>query len=162
DLAGIGLSGHGVDRLEAHLAGDQAVQLADLGVVAGEQGQEARLRAGRALDPAKTQVLQPRLDFVEVEDEVVTPQAGAFSDGRELGRLEVRVAERRFRPPGFGEAGQGVDHADELVAEYPQPVAHQDQVGVVGGVTTGGAKVNDVPAERGDLGERVDVGHDVV
>ena len=43
-----------------------------------------------------------------------------------------------------GEAGQGVDDADQPVAQQAKPFAHQHQVGVVGDVAAGGAEVDDV------------------
>jgi hypothetical protein len=68
-------------------AGDEFLQPFDLGVTAVEEGEEAGLRSGRALDPAKAQALDPRLHLFEVAQQVVAPQGGAFADGGELGGL---------------------------------------------------------------------------
>ena len=54
-LAGVGLAGDRDAAGEAEARGDAAVELAHLGVVAVEQREEARLRAGRALDAAAAQ-----------------------------------------------------------------------------------------------------------
>ena len=83
------------------------------------------------------------LDFIEIEDEVIAPQAGALADGGQLGRLEVGVAKRRQVAVAVGEARQGVDDADQPIAQHRQPLAHQEQIGVVGHIAAGGAKVND-------------------
>ena len=118
DLARVGLAGDRVDVVEAHLAGDQPVELADLVVVAAEQGEEAGLRAGRALGAAEAQGRQAVLDLVQVEQEIVAPQAGPLADGGQLGRLEVREAQRRpGRASCSANAGQGVDDADQPVAQ---------------------------------------------
>src|SRR5690606_36606465 len=88
ELARVRLPGDGDERREAHLLGDAAVELLDLVVVAAEQRQEARLRAGRPLRAAERQPVAAALQFFEVEDEVVQPQRRALADGRELRRLE--------------------------------------------------------------------------
>ena len=113
-------------------------------MIAVEEGEETGLRAGGALGAAETERLQAVLDFVEVEDEVVAPETGALADGGQLRRLEVGEAERGQVAPAGGEPRQGVDDADEAVAQHPQPFAHQYQVGIVGDVAAGGAEVEDV------------------
>ena len=65
----------GNDAGEAHLPRDEPVELPDLVVVAAEQGEEARLRAGRALRPAERQLVAAAFEFLQVEDEVEQPQA---------------------------------------------------------------------------------------
>ena len=87
-----------IDAGEAEPGGDPAVELAHLRVVAGEQREEARLRAGRPLDAAAAQPVASRCSIsARSSDEVLRPEAGALADRRELRRLEV----------GVGEAGQG-------------------------------------------------------
>ena len=51
--------------------------------------------------------------------------------------------------PAVGEVGQGVDHADEPVADQSERLADQDQVGVVGDVAARRAEVDDRPGARG-------------
>ena len=90
----------GKTSIEAHLLRDEAVELAHLLVVAAEESEEAGLRAGRALRAAERRASsRPMFEFLQVEDEIVTPQARPLADGRELSRLEVREAERRFVLP---------------------------------------------------------------
>ena len=137
DFARVGLAGDGVDRVEAHLAGDQLIQAADALVIAAEEGEKTGLRAGRALDAAEAQRFQTMLEFVQIENEIVAPQTGAFADGRELGRLKMRETERGQIAPARGEAGQRVDDADEPIAQQPQTLAHQDQIGIVGDIAAG-------------------------
>ena len=106
-LRDVGLSGDGIDLVEAHLAGDQPVELPDLVVVAAEQRQEAGLGAGRPLGAAEAQRCEAMLDLVQVEDEVVAPQAGPLADRGQLGRLEVGEAERRQVRATAGRSGPG-------------------------------------------------------
>ena len=55
DLAGVGLSGDGVGAGEAHLFRDRCFELADFGVVAVEELEEAGLGSGGAFDAAGEQ-----------------------------------------------------------------------------------------------------------
>ena len=64
-------------------------------MIALEQGEETGLCAGRALDAAKSQRLQAMLQLMQIENEIMAPQTGAFAHRGQLGRLEVREAERR-------------------------------------------------------------------
>jgi hypothetical protein len=53
-------------------------------------------------------------------------------------------------------------HRRDTSEQQRQRLAHQDQVGVVGDVRAGGAKMQERPGGRGLFPERVDVCHDVV
>ena len=64
-------------------------------MIAVEEFQEAGLRAGRALHAAGLERGEPVLDLRQIEHQVVGPQARPPADGRRLGRLQVREAERR-------------------------------------------------------------------
>src|SRR5437763_893296 len=64
---------------EKRLRHDVMAHIHTLGVVAPEQSQEARLRAGRALRPAELQPRNPPLDFLKIGDEVVTPERRTFA-----------------------------------------------------------------------------------
>jgi len=96
-----------------------------------KEREKAGLRAGRALDAAERRPSMRCSSSLQIENEVVTPQAGAFADSGKLRRLEVREAERRQFAPLRGEASQGVDDADEPVAQEAQALAHQNQIGIV-------------------------------
>jgi hypothetical protein len=93
DLARVRLPGDGVHRSNPIFA-PPGGRAAHLRVVAVEQVQEARLRPGRPLHPAERSVAIRRLDLLQVEQQVLDPERRALADGRELRRLEVRVAER--------------------------------------------------------------------
>ena len=93
DLPRIGLPADGVGGVEADLAADQFLQLADLGVVAVEQFQETGLRAGRALVAECLDGGDAMLDFGQVHRQVVGPEARPLADRRRLGRLEMGEAQ---------------------------------------------------------------------
>ena len=61
-----------------------------------------------------------------------------------------------------GEALERREHGDQPAEQQPQPVAHDDQVGVVGDERAGGAEVEERPRGRRLVAEGVDVGHHVV
>ena len=119
-------------------------------MVAVEQGQEAGLGAGGALDAAEAQVVAQALEVGQIDHQFLQPQAGALADGGQLGRLEVGEAQGRLIAPLFGEARQAVDHPGQLGLEDVEAVAQHDQVGVVAHVAAGGTQVDD----RRSLGQQ--------
>ena len=114
------------------------------------------------LTPRNFRLVEPVLDLAEVEDQLVAPEGRPLADRDELRGLEVGVAEAGQVLPAVGEVGQGVDRADEPVADQSERLADQDQVGVVGDVATGRAQVDDRPGLGRGVAEGVDVGHHVV
>src|SRR5438105_3239830 len=113
-------------------------------MVAAEEREEARLGAGGPLDSPKPEGLKTVLDLVQVEDEVVTPEAGPFPHSHELGRLKVRETQRRQIAPLVGEAPQSVDDADQTIAKQTETIPHEQEIGVVGDVAAGRTQMNDV------------------
>ena len=162
DLARVGLAGDGVGLVEAHLLGDELLELPHLVVIAVEELQEAGLRAGRAFDAARLERGDAVLDFGQVERQVVRPQARPPADGRRLGRLQVREAERRQVAVLLGKVGERVDHRRQPPGDHLQRFADQDQVGVVGDVAARGAEMDDRPGRGALVAVGVDVGHHVV
>ncbi len=162
DLPRIGLPGHRVAFRKADLAADQLVQPPDLGMVAVDQGQEAGLRAGRALGAVGLEVRQAELDLGQVEHEVIGPQAGPLAHRRRLGRLKVREGQAGHGPILLGEAGQAVDHGHQPVADHFQGLAEQHEIGVVGHVAACRAQVDDRPGRGADVAVGMNVGHHVV
>ena len=61
-----------------------------------------------------------------------------------------------------GEGRQRVDDGHQSAAEDFEPLAHQDQVGVVGDVAARRTEVDDLAGVRAAIAIRVDVGHHVV
>ena len=110
DFARIGLAGDGVRGVEAHLLGDELFELAHLGVIAVEQLQKLACVPVVPLTLRALQRCDAVLDFGQIEHQVVGPQACPVADGRRLGRLQVREAERRQVAILLGEVGQRDDH----------------------------------------------------
>ena len=162
DLPRIGLPGHRTALGKTEGPGHQLVELADLGILAVEQGQKRRLRAGGALDAAHRKLRNPPLDFAQVLHKVIAPQRRPLADGGQLGRLIVRKSQRRQAAILFGEFAEPVDQAGELAGDDPQAVAHQDQVGVVADIATGRAEVNDRRRLGRRIAEGMDMGHHIV
>ena len=92
DLARIGLARHLVGTVKAELHRHELVEPADLRVVAGEELEEARLRAGRPLHTPGPQQLATMGDLLEIEEQVVDPEADPLADRGGLRRLEMRAA----------------------------------------------------------------------
>ena len=131
-------------------------------MIAVEQGEERRLRAGRSFDAAEPQRGDAMLDLLQVDHQILRPERRALADGGELGRLKVRVAERRQILPFLGERAQRIDRVGQPRGDQPHRLAHDDQVGVVDDVLRRRAEMDDPLGRGGGLFERVDVGHHVV
>ena len=115
------------------------------------------------LQPRKRQRLEPVAELLEVEHEVLHPERRALADGGELGRLEVGVAEAgHARAVRAANASSAASTAMSRPRSRREPVAHEDQVGVVGDERAGGAEVDERPRRRRLVAEGVDVRHHVV
>src|SRR5207237_1751922 len=95
DLPRIGLAGHGERMVETESARDKPVELLDLLMIAVKQSEERRLSACRTLDAAELQRLDPVFDLFQVDYQILRPEGGPLADGSELGRLKMRVSQRR-------------------------------------------------------------------
>ena len=161
-FARVRLAGDGEHAREPHFTPHQPVQLPDLVMIAVEQLEEARLCAGRPLDPAELQRLEAVQHLLGVEEKVLHPQRDPLADRRELRGLEVRVREAGHGAVAARSFAEGDEHRLQATEQQLQALAHQQQVGVVGDVGAGRAEVQ-VRSGRGRLvAEVVDVRHDVV
>ena len=161
-LARVRLTRNALAPLEPGAAGERGVELLDLRGIALEEREKGRLRSGGALRAEKAEALAGRADLLEVDQEVRGPERGALADGRGLGRLKVRVGEGGKVPVSEGEIPQLPEQGHEPALRQGEPLAHLEQVGVVGDVGRGRAPVDD-PARRGRRrSEDAHVRHDVV
>ncbi len=131
-------------------------------MVAVEQRHETRLRPRRAFDAAGLQLFQAVFRLVQVERQVVGPQAGAFAHGGGLSGLQVREAQARQVAVFDGKVRQRADHARQPAADQLQRLAEQHQIRIVRHVTAGGAQVDDRSGQRANVAIRVHVRHHVV
>ena len=131
-------------------------------MVALEELEEGRLGAGGALAAAEPERLQPVGELLHVEPEVLHPEGGPLPDGGELRRLEVGVRQAGQGRRPDGERLQRAQHRDQPAQQEPEPVAHDQQVGVVGDERAGGAEVQERPGRGRLLAEGVHVRHHVV
>src|SRR5262249_51149752 len=134
---------HGDRTLETHRARHAAFDLLDLLVIAAREREEAGLRARRALHAAQRQPGGDATHFVEIEREILRPQAGALAHRDGLRDLEVRVAETRLRAPALRERRERGDHRDQALLDETQGAAIEDQVRVVGDEAARGTEVDD-------------------
>ena len=117
----------------------------DLGVVAVEKGQEARLSARRALDAQELELGRSAARSRPDRGPVRGTRASPACRRSQAGRAENGCNPGREDPSTAGELGEGVDRAASRSRTSPQPFAGQDQVGVIGDVATGRAEVDDRP-----------------
>ena len=130
-LTGVGLARNGEHALETGLGSHAAVEFHNLFFVAVEQVHEAGLRTGRALHAAEREDFDEEVQFFEVDEHVLEPEASALADGRELGGLEVRGTELGHVLVFHGKLGKLVHHAAETLADHDEALLHLDEVGVV-------------------------------
>src|SRR5207247_2162629 len=117
---------------------------------------------GRALHAAKLERVEPVEQLVRVEQELLHPQRDALPDGRELRRLEVGVREARQLAVATRQLREGDDDGRDPSQQQLQPLAHQQEVGVVGDVRAGRAEVKEGTRRRRLLAKMMDVRHHVV
>ena len=161
-LARVGLAGDREHPREAHAAGDAAVELGDLLLVAVEQVEEAGLCPGGPLDAPELQRLQAVEHLLRVEEEVLHPQRDAFAHGGQLRGLKVRVREAGDGAVAACDLAERDEHRLEPPEEQLQAFPHQQQVRVVGDVRAGGPEVQEATCRRRLVAQVVDVRHDVV
>ena len=141
----------------------RAIELADLRVVAVEELEEARLRAGRALHAAEGQRGDAMIEIGEVEHEVLHPERRALADGRRLRRLQMRGAERRLGAPLAREVASAREDADDLrraAARVPRRMRIRSALSVTNALVA--PRWMKPLRRRRDVAERVDVRHHVV
>lgn len=101
-------------------------------------------------------------EVFDVEEDILCPEAGAFSDGDDLCGLVVCESKSGevfvFLGEGF-EIGEDIDSFCEYDFEA---FAEEDEVGVVPDVAGCGTEVDNRQCFRCDFAVGVDVGHDVV
>ena len=162
ELARVGLAAHRHGTGEAHHLRHPGIERLDLGMVAVKQLQEARLRPGGPLDAAERHVLQPRLDILQIEQQIVHPQGRPLAHRRQLGRLEVGEAERRDRLVGIGKDRQFLEQQHQFAADQAERLAHLHQVGVVADIAAGGAKMDDPARLWAEFAIGMDMAHHIV
>ena len=131
-------------------------------MVTVEELQEGGLCAGCALDPSHLEAFSLETESLEIEQEVLQPQAGSFADRGRLGGLEMGHAEGRFVGPLLGKCGKGRHHRQNPCNHEIEGVAGDDEVRVVADVGRSRAEMEDRFGRRGEVGKGLEVGHDVV
>ena len=102
------------------------------------------------------------LELPVVEHQLVEPEGRALADGGELRGLQMGVGERGHVLVAVREIRQQRNDVEELAADDPQALPHDDHVGVVADVAARRAQVDD-PLRRGALHPvGVDVAHHIV
>jgi hypothetical protein len=118
DFSRVRLPCNRVRGIESHFLGDQRFQLSDFRMVAVEQFQEARLRAGCSLHAACLESFNAMLDFRQIQHQVIGPQAGPSPHGCRLRRLQVGETERRQIAISLGKVGERADHASQPIRHH--------------------------------------------
>ena len=95
-----------------------------------EESEEARLRPGRTLYTAETQVVPRSLEIAQIPQQLLNPECGALTDGRQLCRLEVRESQCWEVAVFLGEGGEAGDDDGEFGQEEGEALAEEDEVGV--------------------------------
>ena len=161
-LTSVSLTGDGEHALEASLGGHAAVEFHNLFFVAVEQVHEAGLRASGALHAAERKHFDEEVQFFEVDEHVLKPEASALTDSRELGSLEVRCTELSHVLVFHGKLGKLVHHAAKTLAHENHGLLHLDKVSVVAHECRRCTEVDDALRLRALDAVSVDVAHHIV
>ncbi len=121
-------------------------------MVAVEELKECGLGAGRALDPPHPEAIALETESLEIEQEVLQPQAGSFADGGRLGGLEMGHTEGRYVGPLFGESGEGCDNRQHASDHEIKRIAGDNEVRIVADESRSRTQVED-SLGRGDFPE---------
>src|SRR5213593_4133376 len=122
----------------------------------------SRRSVANSADAAALEGVEPVEQLLRVEQELLHPQGDALPDGGELRRLEVGVREARQLAVAARELRERDDDGRDPSQQQLQPLAHQQEVGVVGDVRAGRAEVNEGTRRRRLLAKMMDVRHHVV
>ena len=105
-LAGIGLSAYLKAFVKAERRGDHPVHLIDFSFIAVEKLHKARFGAGGAAAAEKSDIVQRKVQLVQIGRQILYPERRPFSDGDELRGLIMGIAERRQRFVFFGKIAE--------------------------------------------------------
>lgn len=108
------------------------------------------------------QPLDDAAQLVEVEREVLRPEARTLADRHRLRHLKVRVAKAWLGAPRSRKLTERAQHRYQALLAKAQRIAIHDQVRVVGDKATGGAKMNDRPSRLCQFTKVVHMRHHVV
>ena len=95
NLTGVRLTRHRNLTRESHQLTHTLVELLDLLVVSFKQVQEGGLGAGGALDATEGEVLVLVLQVLQIEEEVLGPQASTLTNSREMKEAEERGRKKK-------------------------------------------------------------------
>ena len=149
DLPRVGLPAHGIVPGEPHLLTHRTVERLYLLVVPLEELEERCLGPGGSADTPKAHALDPVVQLLEIEEQILDPERGALADGCRLSRLEVGVAERREVGVRASELGHLLHAPNHACADEPQSLPVENQVRVVADVGARRAEVDDPLCGRG-------------
>ncbi len=161
-LAGISLTGDRQDAFKASLGRYTTVEFHDFFFVAVEEIHEACLRSGRTLHAAERKNLNEEVQFFEVNEHVLEPEASALANGRKLGSLEVRCTELRHILVFHRKLGKLVHHAAKTLANKDKTLLHLDQIGIVTDECGSRTQVNNALGLRALDAVSVDMAHHVM
>ena len=102
------------------------------------------------------------LDLFQIQRQILRPKRGALSHGRELGRLKMRIAQRRQVLPLQRKRAERVDRAGQSRCDQLHRLAHDDQVGIIDDILAGGPQMDDPLGGRRGFLKGVNVGHHVM
>lgn len=105
-------------------------------MVASEDSQERSLGSRGSLGTAETKVVPGAGEVAEIPEEVLQPEAGTLANGGKLGGLVVSVAKGSEVFVLDGEFAEFVDYIGEFGEDYIEALFEENQVCIVGAVTT--------------------------
>ncbi len=101
-------------------------------------------------------------NLLEIERQVIGPQAGSLTHGRWLSRLQMRESKACRVALSCGKSSQRVDNTHQPVAHQLESLPQQDQIGVIGHETARSAQMDNGPRQGTLVAIGVHVRHDIM
>ncbi len=131
-------------------------------MISVEQLHKAGLGPGRPLAAQQRKVVDDKVQFFEIQQQILEPERGTLAHGDGLGRLKMGKAEGRQVTILCGKIRQRRDRTDQTVPDQAQSPVHDDQVGVVADIAGRCAQMDDAARARALEPVGDDVRHDIV
>ncbi|MPN18331.1 hypothetical protein SDC9_165691 [bioreactor metagenome] len=151
-----------VDAIKAEIRRDSAVELIYLCRVSAEEGDKARLRTRCAAAAEETDGGEDIVDLLDIQPELLQPEAGAPADGDRLGGLKMRISHRRDCLCVLRKCGKRGKNRIDAVPDAQERIPKDDQIRVIGDITACRTQMDDTRGFRANQSVGVDMRHDIV
>ena len=161
-FTGICLSGNRIAALESHFLSNHGIDPVDGLLVSVKQFQETCLCSCGSLGAQKFQASQHIFQILQVHEEFLSPECGAFSHCCGLRRLEMSKRQRRLRFIFIREPGKFSDYIDQFLSHQLQRFRHHDNIRIITHIAGGCSEMDDTFCFGALYAVCIHMGHNVM